>query len=171
MVSSAPPSAARTAGRCCARTRSDDVPPAATTAIAISHGSVDLTRNLGAFMVGEAYTILFSTGRNRACPSSRASEASRGAVVYSPRFFHSFAQEELGHMGHWLVVISARGLLIVLLFFSTASAQSVSIAQINGCIKDHSRAGLTGGTITITQTDTGLPPSQASDEEGSHIPP
>src|SRR5258705_510597 len=156
MVSSAPPSAARAAGRCCARSRSDDIPPAATTAIAISHGSVDLTRNLGAFMVGEAYTILFSTGQNRACPSSRASEASRGAVVYSPRFFHSFAQEELGHMGHWLVVISARGLLIVLLFFSTSSAQSVSTAQINGAIKDQSGAGLPGVTIPVAHTDTGL---------------
>src|SRR5258705_5043117 len=162
MVSSAPPSAARAAGRCCARSRSDDVPPAATTAIAISHGSVDLTRNLGAFMVGEAYTILFSTGQNRACPSSRASEASRGAVVYSPRFFHSFAQEELGHMGHWLVVISTRGLLIVLLFFSTSSAQSVSTGQINADLKDPSGAGLPAATITVTQTDTRLPPRPVS---------
>src|SRR5258705_7567561 len=169
MVSSAPPSAARAAGRCCARPRSNDGPPAATTAIATVHVSVDLTRNRGAFMVGEAYTILFSTGQNRACPSSRASEASRGAVVYSPRFFHSFAQEELGHMGHWLVVISARGLLIVLLFFSTSSAQSVATAQINGDIKDQSGAGLPGVTITVTQTDTGLTRSAVSGEEGPDI--
>src|SRR5258705_5297145 len=170
MLASGAPSGARAAGRWCARTRSNDGPAVATTAIAISHGSVDLTRNLGAFMVGEAYTILFSTGQNRACPSSRASEASRGAVVYSPRFFHSFAQEELGHMGHWLVVISARGLLIVLLFFSTSSAQSVSTAQINGAIKDQSGPGLPGRTITGTQTETGRTRRRGRDREGSSIP-
>ena len=72
-------------------------------------------------------------------------------------------------MRHRLVGMSARGLLIVLLSFTAASAQSVSTAQINGTVKDQSNAGLPGATITVTQTDTGLTRTAVSDEAGSYI--
>ena len=59
--------------------------------------------------------------------------------------------------------------MFVLLCVATASAQSVSTAQINGTVRDESGAGLPGATITVTQTDTGLVRSTISDEAGSYI--
>src|SRR2546421_5942849 len=72
-------------------------------------------------------------------------------------------------MRHWLVGISARGVLAVLLSVSTSWAQSVSTAQINGAIRDQSGAGLPGVTITVTQTDTALTRTAVSGEDGSYI--
>ena len=53
-------------------------------------------------------------------------------------------------MRHWLVG------MFVLVSVATASAQSVSTAQINGTVRDQSGGGLPGVTITATQTDTGI---------------
>jgi hypothetical protein len=72
-------------------------------------------------------------------------------------------------MRHRLVGLSIRGLLLFLLSFTSAWAQSVSTAQINGNVKDQSNAGLPGATITVTQTDTGLTRSAVSDEAGSYV--
>ena len=66
-------------------------------------------------------------------------------------------------MRHWLVGI------FVLVAVVTASAQSVSTAQINGTVRDQSGGGLPGVTITVTQTDTGLTRTAVSDEAGSYI--
>src|ERR1043166_7612804 len=66
-------------------------------------------------------------------------------------------------MRYWLLGIFA------LLSVATASAQSVSTAQINGTVRDESGGGLPGATITVTQTDTGLVRSSVSDEAGSYI--
>src|SRR5207249_7565972 len=68
-----------------------------------------------------------------------------------------------------VVGLIGRGLLLVLLAFTTARAQSVSTAQINGAVKDQSNAGLPGVTITVTQTDTGLTRSAVTDDAGSYI--
>jgi hypothetical protein len=72
-------------------------------------------------------------------------------------------------MRHRLVGLSTRGLLLFLLSFTSAWAQSVSTAQINGTVKDQSNAGLPGATITVTQTDTGLTRTAVSDESGSYV--
>ncbi|PYR74911.1 MAG: TonB-dependent receptor, partial [Acidobacteria bacterium] len=66
-------------------------------------------------------------------------------------------------MRHWLVG------MFVLVSVATASAQSVSTAQINGTVRDQSGGGLPGVTITATQTDTGLTRTAVSDEAGSYI--
>ena len=66
-------------------------------------------------------------------------------------------------MRRWLVG------MFVLVSVATASAQSVSTAQINGTVRDQSGGGLPGVTITATQTDTGLTRTAVSDEAGSYI--
>jgi len=66
-------------------------------------------------------------------------------------------------------VVALTGLLFLLGSFTTAVAQSVSTAQINGTVKDQSNAGLPGATITVTQTDTGLTRTAVSDEAGSYV--
>ena len=53
-------------------------------------------------------------------------------------------------MRHRLVGISASSLLVVLLSLTSAWAQAVSTAQINGTVRDESGGGLPGVTITVT---------------------
>ena len=72
-------------------------------------------------------------------------------------------------MPHRLVRVSARSLLLVLVSFAPALAQSVSTAQINGTVRDPSGAGLPGVTVTVTQIDTGLVRSTVTDDGGSYI--
>jgi hypothetical protein len=64
------------------------------------------------------------------------------------------------------VVLSS---LIVLLSFTTARAQAVSTAQINGAVRDEGGLALPGVTVNVTQTDTGLTRSVVTDETGSYI--
>ena len=72
-------------------------------------------------------------------------------------------------MRHGLVGVMCRGLLILLLSFTTVRAQSVSTAQINGTVKDQSSAALPGVTITVTQTGTGLTRTAVTDDAGSYV--
>src|SRR5207245_3975211 len=73
-----------------------------------------------------------------------------------------------GHMRHAGSVV-ARGLLILLLSFTTAWAQAVSTAQINGTVKDQGGLALPGVTITVTQTATGLTRTAVTDPTGSYV--
>ena len=72
-------------------------------------------------------------------------------------------------MRHGVVGVMFRGLLILLLSFTTVRAQSVSTAQINGTVKDQSSAALPGVTITVTQTGTGLIRTAVTDDAGSYV--
>src|SRR4029434_9629719 len=74
-----------------------------------------------------------------------------------------------GDMRHRLRRIPDSGLLIVLLSLATASAQSVSTAQINGTVRDQSGGGLPGVDVTVTQTDTRLTRTAETDETCSYI--
>src|SRR2546428_6557031 len=65
--------------------------------------------------------------------------------------------------------VVARALLILLLSVTTAWAQAVSTAQINGTVKDQGGLALPGVTITATQTDTGLTRTAVTDDTGSYI--
>src|SRR6266508_2641419 len=62
-----------------------------------------------------------------------------------------------------------RGLSILLLSVTTAWAQAVSTAQINGTVKDQGGLALPGVTITVTQTDTGLTRTAVTDDTGSYV--
>ena len=61
------------------------------------------------------------------------------------------------------------GLVILLLSFTTAWAQAVSTAQINGTVRDQGGLALPGVTVTVTQTDTGLTRTAVTDETGSYV--
>src|SRR5437773_9971902 len=67
------------------------------------------------------------------------------------------------------VPLVVRGFLILLLSVTTAWAQAVSTAQINGTVKDQGGLALPGVTITVTQTDTGLIRTAVTDDTGSFV--
>ena len=67
--------------------------------------------------------------------------------------------------------VTVRGILIVLVSFTAASAQTAATAQINGTVKDPASLPLPGVTITATKTDTGLTRTAVTDETGSRRPP
>src|SRR2546428_6604214 len=69
------------------------------------------------------------------------------------------------HVGSFVT----RGFLILVLSVTTAWAQAVSTAQINGTVKDQGGLALPGVTITVTQTDTGLTRTTVTDDTGSYI--
>src|SRR5678816_891425 len=71
-------------------------------------------------------------------------------------------------MRHWVPPVF-RGLLILLLSVTSAWAQAVSTAQINGTVKDQGALALPGVTITVTQTDTGLTRTAVTDDTGSYV--
>src|SRR5437667_286489 len=71
-------------------------------------------------------------------------------------------------MRHALAGISARAILLVLLSFTAAWAQSASTAQINGTVKDAAGLALPGVSITVTQTDTALTRTVVTDDTGSY---
>ena len=62
-----------------------------------------------------------------------------------------------------------RGLVILLLSVTSARAQAVSTAQINGTVRDQGGLALPGVTISVTQTDTGLTRTAVTDDTGSYI--
>ena len=59
--------------------------------------------------------------------------------------------------------------LLALLIPALASAQAVSIAQMNGTVRDGSGAALPGVTVTATQTATGLKRETTTDERGLYV--
>jgi hypothetical protein len=61
------------------------------------------------------------------------------------------------------------GLLLVLSSFTTAWAQAVSTAQINGTVRDQGGLALPGVAVTVTQTDTGLTRATVTDDTGSYV--
>ena len=65
--------------------------------------------------------------------------------------------------------VTVRGILIVLVSFTAASAQTAATAQINGTVKDPASLPLPGVTITATKTDTGLTRTAVTDETGSYV--
>jgi len=69
----------------------------------------------------------------------------------------------------WAAALALHVSLAVLLSFTTAWAQSVSTAQINGAVRDEGGLALPGVTVNVTQTDTGLTRSIVTDETGSYI--
>jgi hypothetical protein len=113
---------------------------AAKTSAAANHPSVDLLQKRAAFMV------------------ARSINHSRSPVVYSPRFSTRFRGAE--PMRYRLVG------MFVLLCVATASAQSVSTAQINGRCAMKSGPALPGATITSRKTDTGLDARRSRTEAG-----
>src|SRR5438552_14901362 len=147
-VSSAPVSGARAAGRCCARSVCVHCPAAATSASAMSDGSPKCERNRDAIMVARSINHL------RACG------------IFAALFHHS--RSNGGPMRHALAGISARAILLVLLSFTAAWAQSASTAQINGTVKDAAGLALPGVSITVTQTDTALTRTVVTDDTGSY---
>ena len=62
-----------------------------------------------------------------------------------------------------------RGLWILLLS-STAWAQAISTAQINGTVRDQAGLALPGVTVSVTQTDTGLTRTTVTGDTGSYVP-
>lgn len=70
-------------------------------------------------------------------------------------------------MRHVVAGLVFRGLLILLLSFTTAWAQAT--AQLNGIVKDQSGAALPGVTVTVTQTDTSLVRTAVTDDTGSYV--
>lgn len=61
--------------------------------------------------------------------------------------------------------------ICVLVFSAIAWAQTVSVAQIRGTVKDASGAVLPGAEIKVTQTDTGLTRNVLADETGTFTLP
>jgi hypothetical protein len=61
------------------------------------------------------------------------------------------------------------GVLLLVVSFTTVSAQSISTAQINGTVKDEAGLALPGVSVTLTQTDTALTRSVVTDESGTYI--
>src|SRR5437016_4757021 len=68
-----------------------------------------------------------------------------------------------------LIGVVLRCVFILLLSVTTARAQAVSMAQINGTVKDQGGLALPGVTITVTQTDTGLIRTAVTDDTGSFV--
>src|SRR4030095_4229887 len=69
-------------------------------------------------------------------------------------------------MKMWVTCCS-RGILILLLTASAASAQAT--AQLHGAVRDESGAVLPCVTVTVTQTNTGLVRSTVTDENGAYL--
>src|SRR5437773_10859258 len=67
------------------------------------------------------------------------------------------------------VPLVVRGFLILLLSVTTAWAQAVATAQINGTVKDQGGLALPGVTISVTQTATGLTRATVTDSTGSYV--
>src|SRR5712692_1654390 len=65
------------------------------------------------------------------------------------------------------VPLVLRGLLILLLSFTTAWAQAT--AQINGTVKDQGGLALPGVTVTVTQNAKSLTRTAVTDETGSYV--
>ena len=63
---------------------------------------------------------------------------------------------------------TSRWLLLLLLSTVTASAQSLSTAQMNGSVRDEGGLPLPGVTVTLTQTSTGLTRTVVTGENGSY---
>src|SRR5262245_32895584 len=61
------------------------------------------------------------------------------------------------------------GSLAILLSCTSAWAQAVSTAQINGTVRDEGGLALPGVTVNVIQIDTGLTRSAVTDESGSYI--
>src|SRR5439155_26184771 len=61
--------------------------------------------------------------------------------------------------------------VFVLSLGAAAFAQTVSVAQIRGSVKDPSGAALPGAEVKVTQTDTGLVRNVLSDETGTFTLP
>src|SRR5262245_60730968 len=59
------------------------------------------------------------------------------------------------------------GVLMLVVASTTAWAQAT--AEMNGRVTDQSGAVLPGVTITVTQTDTGLVRTIATDSDGSYV--
>jgi carboxypeptidase family protein len=68
-------------------------------------------------------------------------------------------------MRMWLTCL--RGILILLLMVSAASAQGT--AQMSGTVRDESGAVLPGVTVTVTQTNTGLVRTDVTDASGAYL--
>src|SRR5437762_3957919 len=68
-----------------------------------------------------------------------------------------------------LTGVVLRCVFILLLSVTTAWAQAVSMAQINGTVKDQGGLVLPGVTVTVTQTDTGLTRTAVTDDSGSYV--
>jgi hypothetical protein len=66
------------------------------------------------------------------------------------------------------VSLVLRGVWILLLS-STAWAQAISTAQINGTVRDQAGLALPGVTVSVTQTDTGLTRTTVTDDTGSYV--
>ena len=61
------------------------------------------------------------------------------------------------HFKEWwgIIVKATIVILTCLLFCATAWSQAVTVAQINGSVKDQSEALLPGVEVKVTQTETG----------------
>src|SRR4030095_13413788 len=61
--------------------------------------------------------------------------------------------------------------LICVLLCATGWSQAVTVAQINGSVKDTSEAWLPGVEIKVTQTETGYARTVVTDETGRYTIP
>jgi carboxypeptidase family protein/TonB-dependent receptor-like protein len=77
-----------------------------------------------------------------------------------------YAMEEVTAMKRIVLV-----LVITLLASAGLQAQTVSVAQISGTIKDQSGAVLPGVEVKVTQTETGYTRSALTNETGSYVLP
>src|SRR5215470_6683113 len=72
----------------------------------------------------------------------------------------------------WRIPVKATMVVIVcLLLCATLWSQAVTVAQINGSVKDQSDALLPGVEIKVTQTETGYTRSVVTDEAGRYTIP
>src|SRR5213593_3315799 len=62
-------------------------------------------------------------------------------------------------------------LMVCTIFCVAAWSQAVTVAQINGSVKDQSEALLPGADIKVTQTETGYTRTVVSDETGRYTIP
>jgi hypothetical protein len=61
------------------------------------------------------------------------------------------------------------GILMVLVSYAPATAQTGATAQINGTVKDAQGLPLPGVTVNVTKTDTGLQRTTVTDGQGNYI--
>src|SRR5947199_7292938 len=72
----------------------------------------------------------------------------------------------------WRIPVKATIVVTVcFLLCATAWPQAVTVAQINGSVKDQSEALLPGVEIKVTQTETGYTRSVVTDETGRYTIP
>ena len=62
-------------------------------------------------------------------------------------------------------------ILLAVLAAGTASAQSVSSAQVSGVVRDSSGGALPGADVTITKIDTGAVRSVVTGADGTYVFP